>query len=230
MAKFIFTKDESVDLDILNSFLNPKNYFYNDLSRNIFKDHPILKRGSLQRQKYISDYYAENEERIGEYLNKINENWQCKWDDIKRILSIILHSSWDGIDKIYCNIGISRIYPRDIKRHSLSICYLDSIEDSEAVILHEVTHFLYVKKWLELFPNDDYDSFEAPNKFWHLSEIVAPIIDGDERFKKLVPKAVVQSYPQYDNIFSKFKKSYLESKTIEDYLKFARKEMLKIKI
>jgi hypothetical protein len=230
VAKFIFTKDEGQDLDTINFFLNPTNYFYKELSKDIYKDHPILKGGASQRQKYIEDYYKKNNGKIDEYLDKINTNWQRKWNEIENTLSKIFHTSWEGIDEIFCNVGVARIYPRDIKKNSLSISYLDPIEDSEATILHEVTHLLYFKKWHELFPNDSHNSFEAPHKFWHLSEIVTPIIDSDKRLKNLVPNAVTQSYPQYDNVFDEFKENYLRFKNVEDYLKFARNEILKIKI
>lgn len=230
MTKLNFIIDPNKTIDTFNYFLDPKNYFYKDLSKGIFADHPKLKNSSEDINNYVLGYYQSHWNQVFTYQKIIAKRWKNKWPKLQDVLSELLNTSWTGIDKINCNIGIAKIYPRNLIKYEFQVCYLDSIEFSESVITHEVTHFLYFKKWKELFPKDKPSSFEAPHPFWHLSEITAPILNSDKKVLKLIPKAVTQGYPEDDNLIERFREIYKESKTIEEYLKSARKEILKTKI
>lgn len=227
MTKFNFIIDPKKTIDTFNLFLDSKNYFYKDLSRDIFADHPKLKDSSEDINNYVWGYYQSHWNQVITYQKNITKRWKNKWPKLQDILSNLLNTGWSGIDKIYCNIGIAKIYPRYLNTYEFQICHLDPMEFSEGVITHEVTHFLYFKKWKELFPKDKPSSFEAPHPIWHLSEITAPILNSDKKVLKLIPRAVTQSYSEHNKLIERFREIYKESKTIEDYLKSARKEILK---
>ena len=54
------------------------------------------------------------------------------------------------------------------------------------IISHEILHFLYFKKWKEIFPNSNERTFENPHLIWRLSEILAPVILNDPRIRKVI--------------------------------------------
>lgn len=229
MTKFNFTADPKKTSNVLNFFLDPENIYYEELSKDIFQDHPVLKEKTVHLKDYVLKYYRKNNTKIVSYKGDVENSWKNKWSKVQDILSEALNMDWLGIDEINCNVGIARIYPRDLKKYTLQVCFLDSIAYSESVILHEITHFLYFKKWKSLFSGDNFSDFEAPHPFWHLSEIVAPLINNDNKIIELIPQAEVKSYKEHDDIFDIFKDKYLESKNIEDFLRFARKKILELK-
>lgn len=94
--------------------------------------------------------------------------------------------------------------------------------------MHEITHFIYFKKWKGLFSKDGLGTFESLHPFWHLSEIMAPTINNEESIRIILPDASIDTFPEYlkpDNdkvsIYGFFVQKYLEfkkdGKSIEDF-------------
>lgn len=75
--------------------------------------------------------------------------------------------------------------------------------------MHEICHFLYFKKWLEIFPRISKKTFEHPYLEWHLSEILAPIILNDNRIQKLLKQKAV--------FYAEHKKIKIDEKTAPAY-------------
>ncbi|MGE5297601.1 MAG: hypothetical protein ACM3KM_00360 [Acidobacteriaceae bacterium] len=67
------------------------------------------------------------------------------------------------------------------------------------IIMHETCHFLYFKKWGELYPKISKKKYEYPYVEWHLSELVAPIILNDHRVQKIL-KGKTEFYPEHKRI------------------------------
>ena len=44
------------------------------------------------------------------------------------------------------------------------------------VVAHEILHFLWFKKWKEVFPQIDRKEYEGPHLVWRLSEVMDPVI------------------------------------------------------
>ncbi len=59
-------------------------------------------------------------------------------------------------------------------------------KDSSRTIAHEISHFLYFKKFKDVSPNIKKGNYESPHKEWILSEIVTPIILNDPRMIKII--------------------------------------------
>jgi hypothetical protein len=237
----------------LVGFLDRESYFYPSVSPNIYDDHKSLKTELEELKdynsypntisKYLNQYYKNHDHEIKDYLKSISKTWNEKWPEIKTQLSEEIESDWQGIKDITCYIGVACVYPRYLDTNELAILYLDSIEFTESVILHEVTHFIYAKKWLDTFPNDSLDDLEAPHPFWHLSEIMMIVINDNQRFNHLVPLASKSYYSkEYDNsinlgskisIMTHFKNTYSnykkQGKSFSQFLKYARKEIQKNK-
>ena len=149
-----------------------------------------------------------------------------------------LNVSDETLEEYFASLGV----PRDLYKKTLSVHYRQYPYFTNSIILHEITHFILAKKWLELFPNDTLDDLDAPHAFWHLTEILVPILNGEEKIRLLIPDAEIKSYKKYDEAFDEenpevsiygyFLATYLDykinKKTIEDFLTFSRDEILTI--
>lgn len=62
--------------------------------------------------------------------------------------------------------------------------------------MHEACHFLYFRKWKEVFPRANPKTFESPHLAWHLSELVAPIILNRPDVQRLLGQRAV-FYPEH---------------------------------
>ena len=58
------------------------------------------------------------------------------------------------------------------------------------VSAHEILHFLWFKKWKEVFPETGLKEYESPHLVWRLSEIMDPIIlQCQPKIKELIKPA-----------------------------------------
>jgi len=108
-------------------------------------------------------------------------------------LQEIIGTKWpQNRQKIKAMISINPICPRFLDDWSFSMFYnYKKLTDAREVIMHECCHFLYFKKWKELYPEINEKKYESPYIEWHLSEIVAPIILNDKRVQKYLKQKAV---------------------------------------
>ena len=169
--------------------------------KKIIKRHPYLK-GALNiktkknREKYIKKYIIkfrnENKKIIENQIEKYSKNWRKIEKQYLTILPEILDTPWPKDKKIIkAMISINPICPRFINNWSFSLFYKQKAKKMKETIMHEICHFLYFKKWKEVFPNSPKKTFEYPYIEWHLSEILAPIILNDLRIQKLLKRKAV---------------------------------------
>lgn len=169
--------------------------------KKITKRHPCLKdalnmKTKKNREKYIKKYIIkfgnENKEIIKNQIQKYSRNWKKIEKQYFTILPEILDTPWPKDKKIIeAMISINPICPRFINDWSFSLFYKQGNEKMKETIMHEICHFLYFKKWEEIFPNTKRKTFEYPYIEWHLSEILAPIILNDLRIQKLLKHKAV---------------------------------------
>ena len=237
-VKFITNQAEAAKS--IQSLLEPSSFFKEEASKIIFAEHPELKNIDISDKKallnYVESVFSAHSDDIKSAIDIYTKEWKKVEANIGVCLSEILNTKLEGFDKVIGNIGIIQIYPRDLQEKTFDLYYKEYPYYAIATALHEVTHFFYAKKWLELFPNDKIEYLEAPHAFWHLSEIMVPIINSEESLRRLIPDADIKSYNDYDipynkdptntSIYGFFVKNYFEyknkGKTIEEFLKFSR--------
>lgn len=206
--------------------------FEGETKKAILNDHPKLK-GVLDEKNsesekeivsYVVEFFERNKKEIEDGKQRIEKEWRKIENDVFSELSKLLNTDWKGLEEITCNVSIFQMFPRDLEKKSFDVYFEEYKERTMATILHEVTHFIYFKKWNELFPEDREDSFEYPHKYWYLSEVMAPIINSEKDLVKLIPDAVVGA--EDETSLSFFKKKYYEfkksGKSMEDFLKYVR--------
>lgn len=236
MPKINFVINPKASAESIISLLN--SGFRAEAKKAVLKDHPDLRSIIGKKDKvreitpYVMKYFEKNKEAIEEGKNRIEKEWRKVAEKVFSELSLLLNTDWEGLGEITCNISIFQMFPRDLEKFSFDVYFQDYVSRSMVVILHELTHFIYFKKWKELFPGDKNETFEFPHKFWHLSEIMAPIINEEKELLKLVPKAETDA--EEETTLEYFKKKYMEyknkGKSIEEFLKFAREKIQKIDI
>ena len=156
-----------------------------------------------------------------------------------------MNTDWQGIPTLTWDVGVVPMYPRFLDEKIFQTYYLQYPFQAIPTALHEITHFIYFKKWAELFPSDTKEMFEYPDLVWHLSELMAEAINSDERLRILIPDAEGYGHPIYRNVpfqknkqdfsqYGYFAKKYLEfkktGKSIDNFLKEAREEIKELEL
>ena len=83
-------------------------------------------------------------------------------------------------------MSLNPICPRMLKLWKFTYYWRFKNADIFEIIIHESCHFLYFKKWLEVFPKAKRRTFDSPYLTWHLSEIVAPILLKTPELQKFI--------------------------------------------
>lgn len=227
-----------LEIDWIYGFLFDNEWGWGN---RIIKKHPDLKpiyKLSTERErvfflrKYLFDFKRFNRRKL---LNK-KKRFEKSWRRIEKYYLIelekILNINWLSNKKeIKAMISLNPICPRFLDKWSFSLYFDYKIKDAMETIMHETCHFLYFKKWKELFPNAERKTFDYPHVEWHLSEILAPIILNDNRIQKYLKQKAI-FYNEHKKIeidgvnapryFSKLYNSYLKNdKNFADFLKEA---------
>jgi hypothetical protein len=227
------TLDQSVGS--IHGFLNPyKNEW--DWSDIIYKSYPDLEP-LIKAIKKVSDRKQIEEDYFKKFVtdNRINLKdiagiFQASWDkngkEIFEILAEIVEIDWAEIpSEIVASVSLNPINPRFIKSSTFDIFYGSSSERAKSTTIHEIFHFIYFKKWREIFPKTKEREFDAPCLVWHLSEMIPGIVLNDDRLQEVF-KHKFHSYDVYEGavidgklLLSSLQNFYDERKDFDDFLK-----------
>ncbi|HNW55973.1 MAG TPA: hypothetical protein PKN62_02780 [bacterium] len=184
-----------------------------DWSERIYKHHPELKQMLAQINlddkdafqetclEYAKKYIKENEESILAAQVTFQKEWDEVGDKYLQILSEHFETNYPSdIEVIKAYVSISPICPRYLDNWSFAVNY-NRPEYLKKVATHEILHFLYFKKWLEVFPETTRKEMDSPYLVWKLSEIIAPI--------------VLNYHPEIQKIVNVYSPGYKEFQDIE---------------
>lgn len=215
----------------------------------IIRRHPELKqifklkdkkRRIIFLKKYILNFRKTHKNKIKNNEKRYKRAWQKNEEDYLRLFEQILNTKWPQKKiKMTALMSIDPICPRFLDDWSFSLYFDREMRDAVEIIMHECCHFLYFKKWQEIFSKAKRETFECPHLEWQLSEIVAPIILNDRRVQKYLGKQAVfyeeywklkinnSSLPKY---FTKLYNSYIKNnKNFDEFIKEAYKIIKKNK-
>ncbi len=127
-------------------------------------------------QDFAEDLHKINEKQI--LLTK--DSFQTEWEKIEsEFLSTLaehLETDWpEEKSKMLGKITILPVFPRHLDEYSFYVGY-QNIPRMTETSAHEIVHFLWFKKWKEVFPEISRREYESPHLAWRLSEIIDPII------------------------------------------------------
>lgn len=210
----------------------------------VFKKHPRLERALDFRAKnermsfikeYASAYWLKNKKTIYKNKKTYEKNWRQIEKNVFAEMENIVGTKFPENKKITAYISINPICPRFLNKWTFTMFYKFSPKRSKEVIMHECLHFLYFKKWQEMFPGAKKSTFDSPHIIWHLSELAAPIILNDPRMQKYL-KLKAGFYGEHEKVKIKgksapefFEKIYKKSENFEDFIKTAYKAITKEK-
>lgn len=140
---------------------------------------------------FLNNYRIHKKKTIKNNLNKYKFFWNKIEKDYFLALSEIIGTKYP-VDKKYINayLSLNPICPRFLDTWSFSLFYnYKDLRRMKETIMHECCHFLYFKKWKELFPKAKRRTFDSPYIEWHLSEIAAPIVLNDSRLQKILKQS-----------------------------------------
>lgn len=148
-----------------------------DLSREVFETYP-----DLSNIKSKEDIRKFTENKLEEYKSEIHDsviNFRSDWEKVGKQylneLSMHMQTDWPDIRCMTAYISINPICPRFLDSFSFFVNFkLPSY--ARETIAHEILHFLWFKKWKEVFPDANPAEFGHPHLVWRLSEVMAPVI------------------------------------------------------
>ncbi|PIR57975.1 MAG: hypothetical protein COU71_01125 [Parcubacteria group bacterium CG10_big_fil_rev_8_21_14_0_10_38_31] len=227
-----------LELEVLNYFVFNAN---NNFGKYVFMEHPNLKNAKSKKEveKYIIDLSRKNQKVIESSISVFRKKWQKVEKDFFNILPEIMGTEWPQGKIITAYVSINPISPRFLDKWAFSINYKKQSNTSRVkeIFMHEIVHFLYFKKWKEVFPKSKRRTFDYPYVEWRLSEILAPIILNYSPARKLIGKSA-DSYDEHEKIKignnsivkhfeDLYKKSIKQQKSFDEFLQTAYKEILK---
>lgn len=156
----------------------------------ILKEHPQLKSiledttsnlsFTQKLEKYLSVRLEEDDNLLNEMRDEYEEIWEKYGQDFVKNLEQVLECKFEDINSIMVILTTCPTSPRDIRDRMFWASSTQPLTHRKRIIAEEVLHFLYYKKWEEVFGKLPDEDFSSPSPIWYLSEIlVAPILKLD---------------------------------------------------
>jgi len=147
------------------------------------KDEAILKC-----REFAKNMIEKNKATILKAKDMIQNDWDTVSNEFLETLAEHFQTEWPR-DKstITGYISILPAFPRFLDKYSFCVGYKVSTALAREIIAHEILHFLWFKKWKEVFPEIPSDQYESPNLTWRLSEIMdLGILQCNPEMKSLI--------------------------------------------
>lgn len=216
------------EAEMLLVFCKPEKEDW-DWSNIIYKVHPKLKEildGKKSSEfykltyEYTKKFFNKNKGALGGLAKKYQNNWDKINDEYFRILSEHFETGYPS-NKRYINayVSIVPIYPRFLSEWAFNVSSTDQ-KSLIPISMHEILHFMYFKKWMEVFPKTKLRELDSPHLVWKLSEILAPIILNNN-------KEIQKLHKHKQGHYSEFEKVKIDDKTMIKHFEDLYKEHLK---
>lgn len=239
LPKVIFTLPSiAQEARTLKSFCAPRATGW-DWSHVVYNRHPELKEklADLTDQKkiytacyaYAKWYRKEHAKDFKKALAQHRQKWEPIEKEFLQTLCEHFETKYPAKRKLIRGyVSMVPIYPRSIEGWYFNVSYFVPGRVLE-IACHEIVHFLYFKKWFEVFPDTKKEEVNSPHLVWRLSEILAPVfLNEHPTFKKYFDRKQ-NTYKEFQKIriegkqpmtvFSQLYRKHLKSKDpFEEYL------------
>lgn len=218
-----------IETDMLRYFTSEKN---SRRIRHFEKRYPELleelKKVKKAEEKFkVCENFAKkihrkNKKIMEAFQKEIQSKWNKINDPFLKTLSSHFQTDWPKNKKeIVGYVSILHVFPRFLDEYSFCLGY-KNIDENIEVSAHEIVHFLWFKKWKEVFPEIKRSDYESPNLVWRLSEIIVQIIlQTEPKIKKLI-KPEGWDYDSFKKI--KIGKLSMTDHFLKKYLQFLETE------
>lgn len=152
-------------------------------------------------KEFLENLRQSKKPAILEFKQKIELAWGNINDEFLKLLADHFETKWpEEKTEIVAYISNLPVFPRFLDDYQFCVGY-KNVDSTIEVIAHEILHFLWFKKWKEVFPMVERKEYECPNLVWRLSEIMDPIIlQCHEPINKLI-KPRKWGYDSFEKIY-----------------------------
>ena len=169
------------------------------------KDRELWKNYVVKRYSVFGSINSWNSRRIKKLLKQIyldnqlqliqaQENFKVWWSAVEDRWYLFLGDVFDlKINKEMCfkaYIGISPIFPRDIKDESFLVPLWGNRQDVLRICAHETSHFFFYRKIKEVRLPGKPDK----HRLWIVSELFVPLLFSDPRAISVLGQMPQESY------------------------------------
>lgn len=171
--------DKNREAELFNSFIKRNNWLalfanYKELITSLENEKDENKRKSICLD-FVEKSRAVHEVEMQSFSEDLADEWNKLGTTFLKLLSEHFQIDWPGETSITGHVSILPVFPRFLDEYSFFVGY-KNISSMIEVCAHEILHFLWFKKWKEVFPDIARKEYERPSLVWRLSEIMDPII------------------------------------------------------
>lgn len=178
----------------------------------------------------VSKKYNENINNMNNSMNIFNNIWN-KYNNLY-FSELTKYLNVDFDRNIECYIGVFTIFPRYLNSFNFCISYNLDEKKLIEVCAHEILHFVWFKKFKELYPDINEIEYDNPYLAWEYSELVVDFILNSKDINNIL-KINAKSYDYFYelNCFNKIREIYLSNNSIENKIRlgyeYLKKEGIK---
>lgn len=162
---------------------------------NLHIEYPELESQGLN--KIVTSLYESKSRELENQKDIAQQNWNKIEGEIIQEFTKILHKDWN-LETIPGGISLLPFSTRELKEKRFDVYYKKDIKGILKTTTHELFHFIYFDKWLDIFPNTTIEEMDYPNPAWALSEVVLPIMLNNSKIKDILG-VEFNNYPVFEN-------------------------------
>lgn len=181
-----------------------------DWSHKVFARHPDLETmlhgltDKTQRNRVFHTYAKQYHRTHADAFEHARLAQETEWGNIEglflKTLSDHFETGYPPRRKVIrAYVSMVPIYPRWLDTWSFNVSYFNPAR-VKGIACHEILHFLYFKKWMEVFPDTNPEEQNQPHLVWRLSEILDPIILNEHPILCELVGAPQSTYAEFDRI------------------------------
>lgn len=215
------------EAEMLVYFCRPRKTGW-DWSDVIYRNHPELEKmlkGKKSNKfydstyKYADDFIKKNKKELNIKVKKYQKEWDKINDRYLKILCKHFETTCPkDIKNMTAYVSIIPIFPRFLDEWGFNVSFQNP-KSMTPISMHEILHFLYFKKWMEVFPKTKRKELDSPYLAWRLSEILCPIILNNH-------KDIQKLFKHKHGHYSEFQKINIGEKTMIGHFEDLYKEHL----
>ena len=214
---FFFLENDSIDLYnfVIKLFPQLKN-IDNKLSKK--EKEKII-------ETIVKDEYKSEKNNILNSVKNYNKLWKDYNDKYFTLLCDYFGVDFpDNLDVIDVSVGIIPVFPRYLDSYSFSIGIGISDEKLIETCAHETLHFIWFRKWMDLFPKTLRCEMDSPYLVWKYSEMVTdPILNNKPfdvfNFKERGYDSFYELTDGKEKVMDKLRGIYSRNISLEDKIK-----------
>ncbi len=173
-------------IDVFMDFLN-----FKEDSQKIFSKYSALKErfeNSRNKKKAVRDFFFQFETKNRKIYEQVRDEFQKEWDKINdpimNALEEVNEIKWED-EAFTARVTSNPICPRYLSENTFDVYFGLHNDLMIRIVIHELSHFIFFKKWDSIFPNYNHEEFESPHLLWKLSEMIPYVILGDKRIQEI---------------------------------------------